>query len=79
MKPIKFKSTKNNDTFIIISKDIFRIMDVPDMYYGDGGNNKDGKVYEYIYDIIFNGELIHLLQDELDEAMEDMKHFVGEE
>ena len=76
MTLIKFKSMNNNDELIILSKHIFRIMEIKDMPYGD--HRADGKVWEYSYDIVFNGEFMQLGEDELQECIENMKIVVGE-
>lgn len=71
MKPMKFKSTNNDDYLIIISKFISRIAHLKEMHWGD--NNCDGQAYEYCYDVIVDGYFVTLDEYELKEALEDMK------
>ena len=76
MKPMKFESIEGDDELVIISKSIYRIMDVKNIPYGD--TREEGKVYEYSYDVILNGVFMRYDEEGLDVMVEDMK-FVGYE
>jgi hypothetical protein len=76
MKPMKFQSVDKSKEIIVISKDVYRIGHVKEMFWGD--NNVDGEVYEYCYEVIVNGEYSRLDKYELTEALQDMKFVEGD-
>ena len=76
MKPMKFQSVDKSEEIVVVCKSIFRVMQIADLPYGD--EKADGQVYEYHYDVIINGEFGRLDEDELNEALEEMKFVEGE-
>jgi hypothetical protein len=72
MKAMRFKSVVNEkEELIIVSKHISRIMKVEKMPWGD--NTANGEVYEYHYEVISDGTLCELDDQQLQAYLDNMK------